>query len=101
VEITKSVHSSFLGTPGPAPVARHRRAIRPGGDQRIHEQPVLARTTAAFAGDLGYDVLFALDATHTFDEGRPDGRFRLAGGSRAVNSTATIAHVMTTGDLVG
>jgi hypothetical protein len=21
------------------------------------------------AGDLGYDVLFAIDATHTFDEG--------------------------------
>ena len=30
-------------------------------------------TTARVAGDLGYDVLFALDATHTFDRTGPYG----------------------------
>lgn len=30
-------------------------------------------TTARMAGNLGYDVLFALDATHTFDRRGPDG----------------------------
>lgn len=30
-------------------------------------------TTARVGGDLGYDVRFALDATHTFDEPAADG----------------------------
>ena len=30
-------------------------------------------TTARVGGNLGYDVLFALDATHTFDRTGPDG----------------------------
>ena len=30
-------------------------------------------TTARVAGNLGYDVWFALDATHTFDRIGPDG----------------------------
>jgi nicotinamidase-related amidase len=30
-------------------------------------------TTARVAGNLGYDVRFALDATHTFDRTGPDG----------------------------
>ncbi len=30
-------------------------------------------TTARVGGNLGYDVLFALDATHTFDRAGPDG----------------------------
>lgn len=30
-------------------------------------------TTARVGGDLGYDVRFVLDATHTFDEPSPDG----------------------------
>ena len=31
-------------------------------------------TTALVGGNLGYDVLFALDATHTFDRTGPDGQ---------------------------
>ena len=30
-------------------------------------------TTARIAGNLGYDVQFVLDATHTFDRRGPDG----------------------------
>jgi nicotinamidase-related amidase len=30
-------------------------------------------TTARVGGNLGYDVLFAIDATHTFDRTGPDG----------------------------
>jgi nicotinamidase-related amidase len=30
-------------------------------------------TTARVGGNLGYDILFALDATHTFDRTGPDG----------------------------
>ena len=30
-------------------------------------------TTARMAGNLGYEALFALDATHTFDRRAPDG----------------------------
>jgi nicotinamidase-related amidase len=31
-------------------------------------------TTARVGGNLGFDVLFAIDATHTFDRTGPDGR---------------------------
>jgi hypothetical protein len=30
-------------------------------------------TTARIAGNLGYDTVFAVDATHTFDRTGPDG----------------------------
>jgi len=67
LEITKSVHSSFLGTPD----------LRAWLDAAGVRQVVITgiqtnrccETTARMAGDLGYDVLFALDATYTFDEG--------------------------------
>lgn len=66
LEITKSVHSAFLGTPD----------LRAWLDAAGIRQVVITgiqtnrccETTARMAGDLGYDVLFALDATHTFDE---------------------------------
>jgi nicotinamidase-related amidase len=67
LEINKSVHSSFLGTPD----------LREWLDATGIRQVVITgiqtnrccETTARMAGDLGYDVLFALDATYTFDEG--------------------------------
>jgi nicotinamidase-related amidase len=67
LEITKSVHSSFLGTPD----------LRAWLDAAGIRQVVITgiqtnrccETTARMAGDLGYDVLFVLDATYTFDEG--------------------------------
>jgi nicotinamidase-related amidase len=67
LEITKSVHSSFLGTPdlrGWLDAAGVRQVVITGIQTNR-----CCETTARMAGDLGYDVLFALDATYTFDEG--------------------------------
>jgi nicotinamidase-related amidase len=66
LDITKKAHSSFYGTPD----------LREWLDRSEVRQVVISgiqtnrccETTARMAGDLGYDVLFALDATHTFDE---------------------------------
>ena len=55
-------------------------------------------TTARFAGDLGYDVLFALDATHTFDE--DDLTADQIAAVTAVNLHGHFATVVTTGALV-
>lgn len=69
--VTKSVHSSFHGTPD-----LHRWFAGSGigrlvicGITTNH----CCETTARVAGDLGYDVIFALDATHTFDRTGPEG----------------------------
>jgi nicotinamidase-related amidase len=66
LEIVKSVHSSFHGSPD-----LHAWLTGAG----IHQVVICGiqtnrccETTARLAGDLGYDVLFALDATYTFDE---------------------------------
>jgi nicotinamidase-related amidase len=47
-------------------------------------------TTARMGANLGYDVLFALDATHTFDRTGPDGE-RLRADELA-RATATSLH---------
>ncbi|SDY54576.1 Nicotinamidase-related amidase [Micromonospora pattaloongensis] len=71
LEIAKSVHSAFLGTPdlGRWLQARGARQVVITGIQTNR----CCETTARMAGDLGYDVLFAIDATHTFGEAGPDG----------------------------
>jgi nicotinamidase-related amidase len=71
LEITKSVHSAFLGTPDLHQwlAARGARQLVVAGIQTNR----CCETTARVAGDLGYDVLFAIDATYTFDEVGPDG----------------------------
>jgi hypothetical protein len=55
-------------------------------------------------GNLGHRVLFALDATHTFDRAAPDGRVvpaeELARVS-AANLHGEFATVVTTNQLVG
>ena len=64
--VTKTVHSAFHGTPdlgewlGTAGVA----------DLVICgiQTNVCCETTARVGSDLGYEVAFALDATHTFDQ---------------------------------
>lgn len=61
-------------------------------------------TTARIGGNLGYDVFFAIDATHTFD--RKDlegGTVRAAELSKmtAVNLHEEFATVVTTHDLIG
>ena len=96
LEITKSVHSSFLGTPD----------LREWLDKAGIRQVVITgiqtnrccETTARFAGDLGYDVLFALDATHTFDE--DDLTADQIAAVTAVNLHGHFATVVTTGALV-
>ncbi len=69
--VTKSVNSSFHGTPDL--------------DAWLHDNDVTAlvvcgittnhccETTARVGANLGHEVLFAIDATHTFDRTGPDG----------------------------
>ena len=60
-------------------------------------------TTARVAGNLGYDVLFPLDASHTFDRTGPDGSTLTA--DELVRATATNLHgefarVVSTADIL-
>jgi nicotinamidase-related amidase len=60
-------------------------------------------TTARVGGNLGYDVLFALDATHTFDRTGPDGTTLTA--DQLATATTTNLHgefatVVSTADLL-
>jgi nicotinamidase-related amidase len=67
LEIVKSAHSSFHGTPD------LHSWLTAGGTKQVVVTGIqtnrCCETTARVAGDLGYDVLFALDATYTFTEG--------------------------------
>lgn len=71
VLITKNVNSAFYGTPDLGEWLRER------GIERLTICGVTTNhcceTTARTAGNLGYDVTFAIDATHTFDRMAPDG----------------------------
>jgi nicotinamidase-related amidase len=69
--LSKSVHSAFLGQPALGPWLDERgiRTIVVAGIQTNR----CCETTARMAGDLGYRVLFALDATYTFAEPGHDG----------------------------
>jgi nicotinamidase-related amidase len=54
-------------------------------------------------GNLGYDVLFVIDATHTFDRTGPDGRTMTAdelARATATNLHGEFATVVTTQDLL-
>ena len=65
--VTKSVNSAFLGEPDLDVWLRERGIDRIAvcGIQTNH----CCETTARMGGNLGYDVSFVLDATHTFDHG--------------------------------
>ncbi|MEY3733057.1 MAG: hypothetical protein RL347_416 [Actinomycetota bacterium] len=71
VLVTKSVNSAFYGDPD------LDRWLRERGIERLTICGVTTNhcceTTARMAGNLGYDVTFAIDATHTFDRAAPDG----------------------------
>jgi nicotinamidase-related amidase len=69
--VTKSVNSAFYGAPDLHAWLRDRRIgqIVVAGIQTN----MCAETTVRMGGNLGYDVLFAIDATHTFDAVGPDG----------------------------
>jgi nicotinamidase-related amidase len=69
--VTKTVNSSFHGTPDLEAWLRQSGAdgIVVCGITTNH----CCETTARVGGNLGHDVLYALDATHTFDRTGPDG----------------------------
>ena len=69
--VTKTVNSSFHGSPDLDGWLRGNGigGIVVCGITTNH----CCETTARVGGNLGYDVLFALDATYTFDRTGPDG----------------------------
>lgn len=69
--VTKRVNSAFYGEPGLDEWLRAMglSGVAVCGITTNH----CCETTARMAGNLGYDVLFVIDATHTFDMRTPDG----------------------------
>lgn len=86
--VTKSVNSSFHGTPDLDAWLRTRGTgqLVIAGITTNH----CCETTARVAGNLGYDVYFVLDATHTFDRTGPDGSVMTA--DELARATATNLH---------
>lgn len=70
--VTKTVNSAFYGEPDLDAWLRSAGvgAVVICGITTNH----CCETTARMAGNLGYDVTFVIDATHTFDRTGPDGR---------------------------
>jgi len=100
--VTKTVNSSFLGTPDLATWLRERDvdAIAICGITTNH----CCETTARMGANLGFDVAFVLDATHTFDRTGPDGRTYTAAELAAVtaaNLHGEFATVVSTAELAG
>ena len=71
VLVTKSVNSAFYGDPDLHAWLTERGITRLTicGVTTNH----CCETTARMAGNIGYDVTFVIDATHTFDRPGPDG----------------------------
>jgi nicotinamidase-related amidase len=99
--VRKSVNSAFYGDPDLHAWLAQRGigSIAVCGITTNH----CVETTARMGANLGYEVLFALDATHTFDRTGPDGE-RLTADELA-RATATSLHgefaaVVKTADLV-
>jgi nicotinamidase-related amidase len=101
VLIVKSTNSAFLGTP----------SLKAWLDDREIETVVIAgiqtnhcaESTARMAGDLGYRMRFAIDATYTFDLETPDGETITADElmrATAANLAAESGEVLTTDELV-
>ncbi len=86
--LTKSVNSAFYGTPDLADW------LREGGVRQIVvagiQTNMCAETTARMAGNLGYEVLFAFDATYTFDGTGPFGW--TMGAQELARATAVTLH---------
>ncbi|MFG3033558.1 cysteine hydrolase family protein [Streptomyces sp. NPDC048253] len=101
--LTKTVNSAFLGTPdlGAWLTAAGISQIVVAGIQTN----MCAETTARMGGNLGYDVLFAYDATYTFDLVGPFGWRRsaeeIAQASAVSLHGGGFARVVTTEELVG
>ncbi len=102
LEIVKSVHAAFYGTPDLHHwlTARGARQLVVAGIQTNF----CVETTSRVGSDLGYQVLLPIDATFTFDRTSPGGE--LIGADELARATATNLHeefvtVCRTGDLVG
>jgi nicotinamidase-related amidase len=86
--VAKRVNSAFHGEPDLEAWLRERdlTGIAVCGITTNH----CCETTARVGGNLGFDVLFVLDATHTFDREGPDG-IRMTADELA-RATATNLH---------
>ncbi|MFD0026301.1 cysteine hydrolase family protein [Streptomyces sp. NPDC058382] len=86
--LTKNVNSAFYGTPDLA------EWLRAGGVRQVVvagiQTNMCAETTARMAGNLGYEVFFALDATYTFDGVGPWGW--TLGAQELARATAVSLH---------
>jgi nicotinamidase-related amidase len=101
VLITKSVNSAFYGDPDLQSWLGERNIERLAicGVTTNH----CCETTARMAGNLGYDVTFVIDATHTFDRTAPDGSVIPAEEITrvtAANLQGEFASVRTTSDVL-
>jgi nicotinamidase-related amidase len=100
--VTKSVNSAFIGDPPLEPWLRERGigAIVIAGIQTN----MCCETTARMGGNLGFDVAFALDATHTFDLPDPIDGGRIDADTLARITAANLhdefAQVMSTDELI-
>lgn len=99
--VTKRVNSAFHGAPdlGAWLSAHDISGIVVCGITTNH----CCETTARVGGNLGYDVLFAIDATHTFDRTGPDGTTMTAdelARATATNLHGEFATVVATQDLL-
>src|SRR3954454_13370386 len=100
--VTKQVNSAFYGAPDLDSWLRERgiSSFALCGITTNH----CVETTARMGGNLGYDVLFVLDACATFDREGPDGTVMTA--DALTRATATSLHdefatVVPTRDLIG
>jgi nicotinamidase-related amidase len=100
--VTKQVNSAFYGSPDLDAWLREREisSFALCGITTNH----CVETTARMGGNLGYDVLFVLDACATFDREGPDGEVVTA--EELTRATAASLHdefatVVSTRDLVG
>jgi nicotinamidase-related amidase len=100
--LTKTVNSAFLGTPDLG-----AWLTQAGIGQLVLvgiQTNMCVETTARMGGNLGYDVVVPLDATHTFDLVGPFGWRRTA--QELAEATAVSLHgggfarVVTTGEVV-
>jgi nicotinamidase-related amidase len=100
--VTKEVNSAFIGSPPLEPWLRERGigAIVVAGIQTN----MCCETTARMGGNLGFDVAFALDATHTFDLPDPIGGGRIDAETLARVTAANLheefAQVLSTDELI-
>ena len=99
--VTKSVNSAFYGAPDLHAWLRDRgiTGVAIVGIQTNY----CCETTARMAGNLGYDTIFVLDATHTFDLVAADGGTITADELARVTATNLqdeFADVVMTADLL-